>query len=254
MSSKRVAILLVVLGAPAAAIDHSNLDEFRPLRVEDPYPIAHGEFALEAGLGGTFERKAVNRGLARVELLYGALPNLQLEVGSSFSSDPNDVGEPERSGDVRVAGLYNFNQETSSLPALGLKAEVDLPSGVDSVGTDVELVALATKSFGNVSLHLNAGYTFVHGEEDGQRQGQYEFILGMSLPVGAPLHTRTTLVMDIFTEQSLERGEKPVYGVEAGVRYQLATQAVLDAGVGSEMVGPTERSAFYFTAGVSYAF
>ena len=254
MSNSRVLAILLAAALPAMAIDHSNLDEGRPLRIEDPYPLAHGEFALEAGLGATFERKAVNRGLAQVELLYGALPNLQLEVGSTFSSNPNEVEEPERSGDLRVAALYNFNQESTSIPALGLKAEVDLPSGEESVGTDVELKALVTKSFGNVSLHFNGGYTFIHGEEDGERQGQYELVLGASVPIGAPAHTRTTLIVDLYTEQSLERGEKPVYGVEGGVRYQLSSQSVIDAGAGSEAVGPTERSAFYFTVGFSYSF
>ena len=254
MAARRALAILVLLAPTASAIDHSNLDEGRPLRIEDPYPVAHREWAVEAGLGGTFERQAANRGLAAVELLYGAFPNLQLELGSEFSTDPHETDEPERSGDVHAAVLYNFNQETLSLPALGLKVEGDFPSGVDSEGTDLGLKALLTKSWGSVSIHLNGGYVFVHGEEDGEHGGLYEAALGASYPIGAPGHTRTSLIADVFTEQSLSRGDKPVYGVEAGVRHQLATQVVVDAGIGSEVVGPTERSAFYFAAGLAYAF
>jgi len=246
--------LALVFIPTAGAIDHSNLDEHRPLRIEDPYPIAHGEIAIEAGLGGTLDRKRENRGLARAEFLWGALPNMHVAVGSFFSSDPHEVEEPEKSGDVHVSALYNFNQETLSLPAFGLKAEVDLPSGVDSTGTDVELKALVTKSFDRLSVHLNAGYTFLHGEEDEERSGRYGVTLGASYPLGAPQHTRTTLVADLFTEQSPLRGDKPIYGAEAGVRHQLGTQTVFDAGVGTEFAGPRERSTFFFTAGISISF
>src|SRR6266404_5144186 len=45
-----VAATLLMLGASvgvAEAVDHGNLDEGRPLRLEDAYPIAHGEISVE---------------------------------------------------------------------------------------------------------------------------------------------------------------------------------------------------------------
>ena len=55
--------LLVVLGTSATvyALDHKNLDEGRPVRLEDAYPIAHGEFAIEAGAGFTLQRRGADR-------------------------------------------------------------------------------------------------------------------------------------------------------------------------------------------------
>ena len=52
------------------AVDHSNLDEGRPSRVEDPYPIAHGELALEAGFGFNIERRGDDRFFSPIEILY----------------------------------------------------------------------------------------------------------------------------------------------------------------------------------------
>ena len=75
---------LIGLGAdPASAIDHKNLDEGRPLRLDDAYSIATGEIAVEAGAGFTLQRRGSNRGFFPVELLYGAFPNFQIGIGSS---------------------------------------------------------------------------------------------------------------------------------------------------------------------------
>ena len=41
---------------------------------------------------------------------------------------------------------------------------------------------------------------------------------------------------------------------ELGVRYQLTPRVVLDAGVGSELAGPADRSPFFVTVGISFGF
>jgi outer membrane putative beta-barrel porin/alpha-amylase len=253
----RVLSSLVLLGisTPTAyAIDHSNLDKGRPLQLEDPYPIATGEIAVEAGLGFTIERRSEDRSFFPIQVLYGAYPNLQLGIGTTLSTDPRAIDEQERSGDLNLEALYNFNQETLNLPALGVKLELNLPTGVDSSGTDVSLTGLVTKSFGHLSLHANAGYAFLSGEDPGERDGRYEIILGASYPIGAPHYTRLTVLGDLFTEQSVARGESNVAGAEVGLRYQLTYRAVLDAGLGSEFAGPTDRSSFYLTTGLSVGF
>ena len=239
---------------PASAIDHKNLDEGRPLRLEDAYPIATGELALEAGGGFTLQRRGPNRGEFPVQLLWGALPNLQLEIGTALLTDPHAVDEQSKSGDLRLGALYNFNQETLWVPALAAKLEVNLPTGVDSSGVDVELKGIVTKSFDRVSLHLNAAYEFLNGTTRGDRDGRYELALGASVPVGAPRYTRTTLLADLFTEQSVRRGEDNVVGVEAGFRHQLTPRLVIDAGLGTEFAGPAERSPLFGRIGASFAF
>src|SRR5437867_2535862 len=109
-----VAGALVVLGASggiAEAIDHTNLDEGRPLRLEDAYAIAHGEISVETGAGFTLLERGPHRGLFPVEILYGALPNLQLGLGSTLLTDPGASDDRPKSGDLRASALYNFNQE-----------------------------------------------------------------------------------------------------------------------------------------------
>jgi hypothetical protein len=256
MPTVAVLLLLLVLGAtgPSFALDHKNLDEGRPLRLEDAYSIAHGEFAIETGAGFTVERRGPSRGFFPVELLYGAYPNLQLSVGTSFSTDPHGLEDRPRSGDLRFGALYNFNQETIALPAFAAKLGVDAPTGIDARGYAVELRGIITKSFERLSLHLNAGYEFLTSTRGSERDGRYHLALGASYPIGAPKFTRLTVVGDIFSEQSRRRGDAPVVGTELGLRYQLTPRIVWDVAVGTEFAGPTHRSDVFLTTGFSLGF
>src|ERR1700694_2269774 len=131
IKSLLMSVLVVALAiGEVNAIDHTNLDEGRPLRLEDAYAIADGEIALEAGGGFTLQRRGSNRGVFPGAILYGAYPNLQVGVGTTLSTDPRDVEDRPKSGDLQVSVLYNFNQETIGLPAFALKVGLDTPTGV----------------------------------------------------------------------------------------------------------------------------
>jgi hypothetical protein len=237
-----------------SAIDHTNLDEGRPLRIEDAYPIANGEIAVEAGMGFVVPRRGSTRGVFPLELLWGALPNLQVGVGTLLSTDPREIDDRPKSGDLRLSALYNFNQETIALPAFAIKLGLDAPTGVVARGFAVEAKGIITKSIDRLSLHLNAGYEFLTSTRDDERDGRYKLALGASYPVGAPQFTRATLVGDLFAEQAIRRGESTTIGTEVGLRYQLTPRIVWDVGIGTEFAGPAHRSAFFLTTGFSFGF
>jgi len=254
IKSLLMSVLVVAMTGEVYAIDHTNLDEGRPLRLEDAYALAEGEIALEAGGGFTLQRRGSNRGVLAAEVLYGAYPNLQVGVGTSLATDPRDIDDRPKSGDLQVSALYNFNQETISLPALALKVGVDTPTGVGARGYGIELKGIITKSIERLSLHLNAGYEFLTSTARDEREGRYKLAWGASYPIGAPQFTRATLVGDVFAEQSTRRGESTVVGVEVGVRYQLTPRMVWDAGIGTEFAGPTHRSDLFLATGFSFGF
>lgn len=247
-------IVFALIPVSAFAIDHKNLDEGRPLRLDDAYAISTGEIAVEAGAGFTLQRRGPNRAFFPIEVLYGALPNFQIGLGTFLSTDPHEVDERPKSGDVRLSALYNFNQETLSLPALGVKLGLDAPTGIDSRGFAVELKGIVTKSFERLSIHFNGGYEFFTDSRHEERDGQYSLVLGASYPVGAPKFTRATLIADVFTEQSVHRGESNVVGTELGLRYQLTPRIVWDIGVGTEFAGPGDRSRLFGVTGFSFGF
>jgi hypothetical protein len=109
------------------------------LRRPDSYPVAAGEWAIEAGAGFTVQRQTSDRAFFPLEVLYGAFPNLQLGLGITLSTNPHDTDEPTKSGDLQLHALYNFNQETLTLPAFGLKLTANFPTEIDSSGVDVEI-------------------------------------------------------------------------------------------------------------------
>jgi Putative MetA-pathway of phenol degradation len=256
MKTTVIALVGCVLLLPvwAFGIDHKNLDEGRPLRLDDAYAISTGEIEVEVGAGFTLQRRGTDRGFLPVEVLIGALPNFQIGVGTVLSTDPRDIDEPAKSGDLSLGVLYNFNQETLVMPAFGARIEVNLPTGVDSHGVEVELKGIVTKSFERVSVHLNAGYEFLTDAARGERHGRYELVLGASVPLGAPQYTRATLIADVFTEQIVHRGEPNVVGAEVGFRYQLTPSIIWDLGVGTEFAGPADRSRFFLNTGLSFGF
>jgi hypothetical protein len=249
-------VLAALLCAPANgfAIDHGNLDEGRPLRLDDAYAIATDERALETGAGFSLLRRGSDRGFFPIEVLYGALPNLQIGLGTTLSTHPHDIDDPVKSGDLRLSALYNFNQETLVMPAFGVKLDVNLPTGVDAKGVALGLKGIVTKSIERLSLHFNAGYQVLTDARREERDGRYELVLGASYPLGAPRYTRATIVADVFTEQSADHGEANIVGAELGFRYQVTRTIVWDAGVGTEFAGPAERSPFMVTTGVSFGF
>jgi hypothetical protein len=253
----RAAILVLVMlsiSAPAYAIDHKNLDAGRPTRLDDAYTIAAGEIEVGTGLGATVARRGSARGVFPMELLYGALPNLQLGLGTSFTSDPRSAEGPDKSGNLRLGALYKFNQATLTLPAFGVRLDVGLPTGINADGATVKIKGIVTRSIDRLGLHFNAGYEFVTEPRGNERSGQYELVLGGSYPVGAPRYTRATIIADVFTDQGVRRDEPNTGGAELGFRYQVTSRWIWDAGVGTEFAGPADRHRFFFTTGLSFGF
>jgi hypothetical protein len=246
--------MVCLVGGPVWAVDHNNLDEGRPLRLEDAYPIAYGELSAEAGARFSLNRQSPDRVAFPVELLYGAYWNLQLGLGSTLATEPRTIDEAEKSGDLRTVALYNLNQETLRLPAFAAKLSLDFPTGLHSRGVDTELKGIMTRSLGQIRAHLNTGYEFIGHAADGERNGRYELVLGVQYPVRYPRFLNTTVLADVFTQQSVHTGESNPTGVEIGLRQQVAPLTVLDVGVGTEFAGPAERTPFFVTIGVSVGF
>ncbi len=247
--------MLLWLGAqPLWALDHDNLDKNRPLRIEDAYPIAKGEIALEGGSRFVDWREGKTRFVFQPQILFGAFYNTQLEIGGDLFTEPTTLEGAEKSGDLRVGALYNFNTETISLPALAAKVEVEFPTGLRSRGVDATFGGILTRSFGRWRTHLNAEYTVVGSARGTERNGLYRLAAGVSYPLGYPMRFRETLLADVFTRQSELSGRRNPTGVEVGLRHQFSSRIVLDGGIGTEFAGPSDRSAVFGTVGLSFGF
>lgn len=238
----------------ARALDHDNLDPNRPIQMEDAYAIPKGEIGVESGVRWTDRRTGRTTVAFQPQVIYGIFSNTQMEVQGDVFTDPQSVVGANKSGDLHLGALYNFNTETLSLPAFAIRLEADLPTGVRSKGIDTQMTGIMTRSFGRLRVHLNAGYTVLGTPQGQERSGTYRVIAAVSYPIGYPYRFRETLIVDVYSRQSDLAGQPNHTGMEVGLRHQLSSRIVLDGGVGTELAGPADRAVFTGTVGLSVGF
>lgn len=249
-----VIVLLSLWPATGFALDHDNLDPNRPIGMEDAYPVPKGEIGLEGGVGFNDRREGRTRVTFQPQIIYGAFYNTQIEIQGDLFTEPNTLVGANKSGDLHLGVLYNFNTETLNIPALAVRVEASLPTGVNSQGVDTQMTGILTRSFGRLRAHLNAGYTVLGSQQGQERPGGYRVVAAVSYPLGYPTSFRDTLIAGVYTRQSDLRGQRNNTGVEVGIRHQLTSRLVVDAGLGTEFAGPADRAALLGTVGLSVGF
>jgi hypothetical protein len=79
-------------------------------------------------------------------------------------------------------------------------------------------------------------------------------VAAVSYPLGYPTSFRDTIIANVFTRQSDLVGQRNPTGLGIGLRHQVSSRVVADAGIGSEVIGPPDRSVFFSTIGLSVGF
>ncbi len=236
----------------AAQIDYRNLDDRRPVRTEDAYPIER--FAFELVVPYEYENRLRGEHLHVVapELSYGLLPNTQVGLELPLAALDEASGTEWGFGGPRLFALYSFNTEGRTLPALALRTDVALPFG--DLGADdaqLTLQGIATRSWGLTRLHLNAAATL--GRQAGRPMVDAEPRWALSLAADRTLLRQSLLAVG-EVEILEETSDAPTEIAAAfGVRYQLTPTLVLDAGVRRRLsadAGPD----LGLTFGLSHAF
>ena len=124
----------------------------------------------DQGTTGLFGGGRVDKDDPRVEA-YGAIDELNAclgvviahvdagplsrhlsEIQSDLFTQPLSVVGPNKSGDLHLGVLYNFNTETIQLPAFAVRVEADLPTRVTSRGIDGQVTGIHTRSFGRCGV------------------------------------------------------------------------------------------------------
>jgi len=251
----RIAILLLLMVPTVVwALDHDNLDPNRPIAIEDAYVVPKGEIGVEGGILFSDRKQGRSRFVFQPQLIIGAFDNTQLELSSDVQTDPRSVVGDDKSGNLTVGALYNVNTETLSLPAFAARVQLGLPTGVSAKGVDTALTGVMTRSYGRWRTHVNVGYSFLGSPQGQERSGTYRVVAAVSYPLGYPTSFNDTIIANIFTRQSDLVGQRNPTGVGIGLRHQVSSRVVVDAGLGSEFIGPADRSVFFSTVGLSVGF
>jgi hypothetical protein len=240
--------VLAALATAARASDVHDLQRNLPLEVEDTTTAEQGNLQVQAS--ARYERTNDGEDQLTVEpqVQYGVLPNLHIEL-----SYPVIAGDADRggSGDVTAAAVYNFLREENARPALAVKAQAELPTGVGSDGVDTDLRLLLTKTIDDGEsqdrLHLNAGWIHNAAADSAERPNRFIGVVGYS----RKLSDRTVFLADLVREQQEQEGLDSTI-LEAGLLHQLNENFTLAAGVGAGIGedSPDVR----VTIGVQYSF
>ncbi len=250
----------------SAQTDFYNTDVGRPVQIEDAY--ATERYAFEMKLAPVrLERLqgGVYNWAIEPELAYGVLPRTHIEVGLPVAYI--DLGHSSnRSGiaGVDLSLLHTLNVETTTLPALGLRADVLFPVG--SLAPDrtyTSLKGIATRTYSWSRIHLNGQYTF--GADKGQAasssgvattasSGAVEvsrWLAGIAVDKTFPL-SAMLITADFFARKPIRTREDVDYNLGAGIRSQVSPRWAIDGGVGRRLNGLDQG--WFATFGTAYAF
>ena len=222
--------LLAIPATAAAQIDYRNLDDDRPVRVEDAAPVETYAFeflvpyAVEREKGGGFVHAVVP------ELSYGLFPNFHLGVKAPVGllDEPGST-ELGLSG-LRTFALYNLNTEFGILPATSIRVDGEFPVGAfAATDTRVAVKGILTRAFGRNRVHVNGAYRFGSDGTPGRIESLPRWWAGLALD--RTLYRQSLL---LIAEGHVERAvDGAPLGVTAGVglRWQWTPTTVLDLGV-----------------------
>jgi hypothetical protein len=251
---RRLFVVAALLAAPPLAhaqLDYRNLDDDRPALIEDAYPVERFAFEILAPW-----RYARARGAGGVhsflpELEYGLFGNLHLGLKLPIARAETASGAEWGVSGLRVFGLYNFNTESRWLPALALRADAVLPVGsLAGEGTRVTAKAIATRSWGQSRIHVNAAYTFGADRPLAAADPANKWWLGGA--VDRTLFRQSALLIAEVYALRPAASEPVELNASFGLRYQWTPMMVFDLGVARRLreTGPD----YEITLGISRAF
>lgn len=223
-------LLLMSAGAvhAHAQIDYRNLDDERPVRTEDAYPIER--FAVELLTPLTFEATGgVRQYLLSPEFAYSPISNSMVGVKLPVAVAEGPGGTRAGLGGSFVYAFYNFNTESKALPALALRTDVELPIGSEGgTGVRATLKALATRSWGRWRAHLNlagtVGSDTALGVDALPRWSA-------SLAVDHTLYRHSVLLIGDVAVLETARNAPTQVEAALGLRWQWRPTTVLDTGL-----------------------
>lgn len=245
------ALAAALASAAHAQIDYRNLDDDRPTRVEDAYPVERYAFEAIAPYRLERERDGTTLHAFIWELAWGAVRNGQLGLKLPVAAVAGTGATRWGLSGARLFALYNFNTESPALPALSLRADIAMPAG--SLGGDVtrgSLKAVATRSFGRNRLHLNGEIGFGSEGAVAAVEGASRWWYGAALDRTLFRHS-TLVVAEVYAVRP-RLSEATEIHASLGFRRQVSPTLVIDAGLSRGLrrdLGPEIE----FTLGFSHA-
>ncbi len=242
--------------ALAAQTDFFNLDEDRPVAIEDAAPVERYAFEFQlAPVRVEGEPDGTTIWSVAPELAYGLLPrtDLSLHVPMALRRGDGPAGDASGVSGLEVSLFHNLNVETLSLPAFAFRGDLVLPvGGLADESTTGTVKAIATRTIVTaLRLHANAAFTFGEEAAPGVEVEATRWRAGLALDRTFPLKS-LLLVGNVYADRPLAEQADTRWIAGAGIRYQWSPRLALDAGVERRL--GDEGPDWALTFGSAYAF
>ena len=240
-----LAILASFISARACAADPQSISTDVPVQVEDAFPTKYGVMTLQNTDVYTDDNKNSKgaddtqvQGVVKI----GALPGLQVDIGPSYNFGDQSNAD---SGAGTVDALYQFNDNTTYLPAFAAHIYYEQPYGAGHQSQEWVFRGIATKYLGpsDRAPRLDINLTDYHLEQPSStsRKDQLEAIVGLS----ADLNQNTAIVGDVVHGDLSAVGQVETI-VDVGLRHTISGDWAISGGVGAgvEQQSPAFRVFF----------
>lgn len=229
-----LSIAVAVLGTSRRAwpADHTNLEEGLPVEVIDAYPLEYLGREVQVRAQYRYTAEGEHQAILEPRFDVGFPYDGQFALKAPLITRFGENGTEFDLGRMSFDFLYNFNQETLTVPALALVMGVEAPDtqvggSFDPLGRMVVTKMIPGSALWQ-RLHLNASF---QGNVD---RAEDERAWGYLLAVGYDVRLSATMigVIDAVRDQPLRDGPASNFG-EMGVLVQIEPLLAIALGGGA---------------------
>jgi hypothetical protein len=250
-----IAALLFTTTVPLPAQILPNLEPERPLEIEDATPIPFR--ALSAAVDWTYN---VRRGGANdegpgISITYGVWRRLEVGAAQRYVTRPGrNALRGISSGDLELHALYQIAPEGARRPAVAARVGLVFPTGLDSRGTDLDLGAIATRSFDTLRVHASFQWTRLGDTVPNERADRLEGGLAFDFLASGAGRTDTLLMAGVRVRSSPVITDNAIVDVEVGARQRIGIQTAVFGALGSQLSDTPDRPRLRVRLGISHLF
>ena len=224
-----------------------------PFRTDDPEAVEYKHAEFYVFYQQTLAADGRTGVLPAFEFNYGVYENVQLHLVAPVAfSTPSGQGATHGYGDTELGVKWQINEETETMPMVGIFPLVEIPTGNSDKGlgnghTQVFIPVWLQKKWGDFQTYGGGGYWINNGPDNRNYwffgwQAQYQF------------SEHVTLGAEVFhtTGQVVDQGSSTGFNVGGFYNFDEHNHLLFSAGKGLQNAAVTNRVSSY--VGYQYTF
>jgi len=204
----------------------------RPLSTDDAGTIEKGHIEFEGGF--EYVNNVDNEYNWSTTLKYGLRENWDFGVEIPYQAlDVSEGDDVDGVADLVICSKYRLLDQSVNIVNLAINFKIKTKTGNNDKGLgagdiDYSATAILTKELGNITSHINLGYTYVGGPEGTDNDSLFSYALALEYP----LDNKCNLVGEFTGETNFEGdfNNNPFAGL-IGCNYAVSEDIAVDLGL-----------------------